>query len=184
MKKLILSACAALTACAQNPINFTQDVTLEPWQSSKAVQSARFPAKSSGGDLEFCVAKNVVNPAVTFADSADSFFGSFTGTYYHDTDTDTVGGSSVIQHSSSRGVIAVGVTGYEVSALVSRYVRFQLTATNGLYEFDNLEQVQANSGAAPNTGFTPVGAFAGANPELALKALEQIADKIDRCRSN
>ncbi len=183
MRNLLLLACLALAACAQTPMNFNEDVTLKPWQTSEALQSVRFPANSRGGDLEFCVAKNVINPAVTFADSADSFFGAFTGTYYHDTDTTTVGGGSVIQHSSEKGVIAVGVTSYELSALVKRYVRFQLTATNDQYEFDKLEQVQANSGAVPNNGFHPVGAFSGANPKKALESLEEIAKNIDYCRN-
>lgn len=184
MKHLWILAVLFVTGCAQTPVNLSQDVTLKPWQSAQAVESVRFPAEASGGDLEFCVAKSVVNPSVTFADSADSFFGAFSGLYYFDTDTDTVGGGSVIQHSSDRGVIALGVTSYDVSALVKRYVRFQLSATAGEYEFAKLEQVQANSGAAPNTGFKPVGAFTGAHPDLALSALEQVAADIDRCRSS
>ncbi|MGP9834207.1 hypothetical protein ACTZWX_17220 [Marinobacter sp. NSM] len=184
MKQLWFLVALVLAGCAQTPVSLGQNVTLKPWQSSKAIESVRFGADSSGGDLEFCVAKSVVNPSVSFADSADSFFGAYTGTYYHDTDTKTVSGGSVIQHSSERGVIAVGVTSYEVSALVKRYVRFQLSATDSEYEFSNLEQVQAYSGAAPNTGFHPVGAFSGANPELALKALQRISANIDRCRSS
>ncbi|MFT7337635.1 MAG: hypothetical protein ACI92B_000957 [Marinobacter maritimus] len=184
MKRMILLSSLALSACAQAPVTFTQDVTLAPWHSAKAVSSVRFPASSTGGDLEFCVAKNVVNSSVTFSDSADSFFGAYTGNYYQKTESQTAGGGSVIQHSSEKGVIAVGVTSYTVSALVKRFVRFKVTATKNQYEFENIEQVQVNSGAAPNAGFQPVGAFQGANPYLAIAALNDIAVQIDRCRLN
>ncbi|WP_138436512.1 hypothetical protein [Marinobacter shengliensis] len=183
MKHLWIVAALFFTGCAQTPVELSRDVTLQPWHSAQSIRSVRFPAQSSGGDLEFCTAKNVVNPSVTFADSSDSFFGAFTGTYYSRTDSTTVGGGGVIQHSSDKGVIAVGVTSYEVSALVKRYVRFQLTATTDQYEFENIEQVQANSGAAPNNGFHPVGDFSGANPKMALDSLEEIARNIDYCRN-
>lgn len=182
MKGLILTAFFVLTACAQAPVKFSEDITLVAWQSAEAVDSVRFPAESTSGDLEFCVARNVVNNSVTFSDSADSFFGAYTGTYYHDTDSQTVGGGSVIQHSSDKGVIAVGVTSYQASTFVKRYVRFKLIAMNNEYEFANLEQVQADSGSAPNTGFHPVGAFAGAAPDKVVASLKSIAEKIDECR--
>lgn len=183
MKKAILPAFLALTACAQAPIKFDDDVTLAPWHSAESIQSVRFPAKETSGDLEFCVVKSVANDSITFSDSADSFYGAYTGNYYHDTDSQTVAGGSIIQHSSNKGVIAVGVTSYNASSLVKRFVRFKLTATTDQYEFENLEQAQADSGVVPNSGFQPVGAFQGANPDQALASLEDIARKIDRCRS-
>ncbi|WP_417315712.1 hypothetical protein [Cycloclasticus pugetii] len=184
MKPLSFLLVIILTGCAHNPVSLSQDVTLVPWHSTEAIGSVRFPADSDSGDVEFCVAKNVVNSSVTFSDSANSFFGAFTGNYYQTTDSETSGGGSVIQHASEKGVIAVGVTSYEVSSLIKRFVRFKLTAKPRQYEFENIEQVQANSGAAPNTGFQPVGAFTGANPDLALEALEKIVADIDRCRES
>ena len=184
MKAAILAGMVTLTACAQTPVNFTEDVTLTAWQTAKAIQSVRFPAASGSGDLEFCIAKSVSNNSITFADSADSFFGAYTGTYYQDTDSQTAGGGSIIQHSSDQGVVALGVTSYEASALVKRFVRFKLTATPGNYEFTDLEQVQANSGVVPNTGFTPIGAFSGASPDLAIESLRQISENINACRNS
>lgn len=174
---------ASLTGCAQTPVDLGQNVALKPWGSAQAVDAARFPAQASSGDLEFCVARSLVNDSVTLSDSSDSFFGVYSGAYYHDTDSEASAGGEVMQHASDKGVIAAGIISYQPSSLVKRFVRFKLIATPSEYEFTNLEQAQANSGAAPNTGFNPVGAFSGAHPELVLNSLEEVARQIDRCRS-
>ena len=50
-----------------------------------------------------------------------------------------------------------------------------------LLAFTDIMQAQKETGVATNTGFTPVGAWDGANPDMALSTLKDVATKIQNC---
>ncbi|MNE97279.1 hypothetical protein D3C80_1955980 [compost metagenome] len=95
-----------------------------------------------------------------------------------------------MQHVSKdgRSAVAQGAVDYSASTLVSRSVRYVLAANlepSGLrLDFSKLEQAQINTGVANNTGYMKIGAWAGANPDLALAALESQAEDIKNCVSS
>ncbi|MBZ5489141.1 hypothetical protein HW452_16600 [Halomonas aquamarina] len=198
IKKIALGLVAGslLSGCAsqQTAMDFSRfgDVQLGQWGggvNAQAVKSVAF-AHPSAGDVDqdklaACVAENVTNRGVTLSDTAGSHFGTYTGNYYQQSNQHSVGGGSVIVREGSGNIVAEGITEYSASALVKRAVRFTMTAQLGesgnVYRFSNLEQAQLNSGAVANSGFDKIGAWQGANPDLALVSLEQLSSNIDNC---
>ena len=182
---VVMMGCAAQTRMG----SLSQyDAEYQPWASAESVSSVQFQRQgSSEGNLTQCVAEVVSNQGETLTDSSGSFFGAYTGNYYNVERNTSVAGGSVIEHAvpDSSAVVASGSTRYSAGALVERSVRFKLTAKQSeaarSYRYSSIGQAQLNSGVVANTGYGPVGAFQGANPDLALQALAAVTDNIETC---
>jgi len=181
---LLLSACASQ---GRMPVLNQYNAEFSPWASSEAVSAVAFTRSGGPGDIPGCVAATVSNQGQTLSDSSGSFFGAYTGNYYRSEQSSQVAGGSVIEYVAPDGgsVVASGSTEYSAGALVSRAVRFKLSVKQQgdgrKYRYTGIQQAQSNTGAAANTGFTPVGAWAGANPDMALASLERLTDSIESC---
>tara|TARA_R110000850_G_scaffold275207_1_gene414166 strand:+ start:33564 stop:34040 length:477 start_codon:yes stop_codon:yes gene_type:complete len=147
---LLLAACSA---APYQRAQISEDVTYKPWKEWEAIDSVRFPAKSSGS-ISSCVAESV-----------------------------TSYGSQVIAHADSNKVIAHGLTYFPMTQHVDHALRFTLIVTPAEYAFTRLEQGMSSSAIGNNNRFYPVGAFDGGGGAPAIAALKQIANDIDRCRS-
>lgn len=143
---------------------------------------------SGGRSVPACVASAVQNESITLSDSAGSFVGAYTGTYYQANKSREAGGGTVIQHASADGseVVARGVTRYK-AGLIERAVRFTLmtevVGARVTYAFSNLEQAQTNTGYAANAGFHSIHARPGGGAGQVLESLKDVAAEIDQCMS-
>lgn len=187
---MVVAMVGVLAGCADNvrmPELSQYQADFAPWSSSELVDSVRFEKAGPPGDLPRCIAETVSNQGETLSDSSGSFVGAYTGNYYNVERGTHVGGGSVIEYAAPDGrlVVASGSTRYAVNSLVSRSVRFKLSVRQAdagrQYQYGSLAQAQLDSGAVANTGYNPIGAWAGANPDLALKALQGVTDEIESC---
>ncbi len=192
MKRIIVVAAlfAGLAGCAGSgrmPELNQYQAEYEPLGSVEAVSAVSFRRAGPGGNLPQCVAATITNQGETLKDSSGSFVGAYTGTYYSVDRTTQTSGGSVIEYAAPDGssVVASGSTKYAANALVSRSVRFKLSVkqdeSGRLYRYGSLGQAQLNTGVATNTGYTAIGAWSGANPDLAAAALSKVTDEIERC---
>ena len=165
------------------------DAEFAPYSSSEAVTAVQFHRDGLGGDIPACVAETVSNQGETLADSSGSFVGAYTGNYYNVQRSSHSAGGSVLEHVAQDGksVVASGSVRYSAGALVTRSVRFKLALKQSdsgrIYRFSSLGQAQLDTGAAANNGYTPIGSWSGANPDLALASLSKVTDEIERCLS-
>ena len=190
MRNIILAvvAVAVLSGCAYSRMPELSKYQAEYVSdySAELVSAVVFKRPGSSGDLVQCIAETVSNQGVTLRDSAGSFVGAATGRYYSASNSAHVGGGDVLQYVSADGksVVANGSTQYS-SGFVSRSVRYKLSAQQKaderVYRFADLSQAQLNTGSAANYGYGGVGAWSGANPDLALASLEQVSAKIEAC---
>jgi len=194
MFKLIIPGLAvvAVLGCAgqaRMPALSAYEADFAPHGSAEAVTAVQFNRAGHCGDIPACVAETVSNQGETLADSSGSFVGAYTGNYYSIQRSSQAAGGSVLEHVTADGksVVASGSTRYSASALVSRSVRFRLSVKQGesvrTYRYSNLAQAQLDTGAAANSGYNPIGAWSGANPDLALDSLSKLTDEIERCLS-
>lgn len=180
---LVLSACSM----ARMPELSRFDAQYMPYSSAEAISSTTFERPNTSGDLPQCVAAVVTNRGEVISDNAGSFVGAYSGTLYQANNKASTSGGSVIERTSKdgRSVVASGSTRYQRDALIKRSVRFTLMAKAGkdgtTYRFANIEQAQLDTGYANNDGYNPIGSWPGANPDLALQALESLADRLDSC---
>lgn len=167
------------------------NINLEPWYSGKAVTSVTFsyPGDVEGDRLPMCLAQSISNRSVSLEDSSRSFYGAYTGNYYSISSAREAPGGNVLSYvgRDARSAVANGSTSYDASALVRRAVRFSLFVDiNGgrrVMSFTNLEQAQLSTGVAKNTGFNRIGAWSGANPDLAIASLKSLSEQINNCIS-
>lgn len=191
MNKIIIATIlgALLAGCStvRMPELSQYQAEFAPYASSESVSAVTFRRSGTVGNLPQCIAEVVSNQGETLSDSAGSFFGTYTGNYYVSKNSSQSTGGNVIEYvSSDKGsVIASGSVRYQVNALVARSVRFKLSAKQGeagrIYRFGSLQQAQLDSGVASNNGYNPIGSWAGANPDLAVKSLNYLVDQIDGC---
>lgn len=140
-----------------------------------------------------CVLLSLNNDDTTLTDSASSFFGKYSGTYYDIGNNSTVSGGEVIKYilKDSTGLIAQAKTTYSTTfgiAPITRTVRYDLliekNETNITFDANNITHAQLDSGSATNSGFTKLGAWDGSDPELAIDSIDTDIDKVYRCLSN
>lgn len=180
---VLLSGCST----ARMPELSQYQTEFVPYASAEAVSAVTFSRPGTKGNLPQCIAEIVSNQGETLSDSAGSFFGTYTGNYYSAHNATQASGGKVIEYvaSDSGAVVASGSVRYQVNALVARSVRFKLSAKQGetgrIYRFGSLQQAQLDSGVAANNGYNPIGSWAGANPDLAVKSLNYLVDQIDGC---
>lgn len=194
MRKLMIPCILtiATAGCAgqgRMPKLSAYDAEFAPYASAEAVTAVQFHRDGRSGDIPSCVAEIVSNQGETLADSSRSFVGVYTGNYYSIQRSSQSAGGSVLEHVAQDGksVVASGSARYSAGALVTRSVRFKLALKQSdsgrIYRFSSLGQAQLDTGAAANNGYTPIGSWPGANPDLALAALSGITDQIERCLS-
>ena len=138
---------------------------------------------------KLCVAETINNSAVTLSDSAGSFVGAATGTYYSNDKSRTIAGGNVFKYVDDdvTTLIANGTVdgGPAAWGLTRDILKFDLkVATSGAgvtLKFSNIVRAQQNTGSGVNIGFTPVGTWKGAKPLQVYSALEGIATKLKAC---
>lgn len=150
----------------------------------------RFPGAVKNADiLPVCISQNVQNRGVTLR-GTESRTMPFTGRTLSYESKDQIAGGQVIRYLSEdkKLVVAEGSETYGLGGLltgVERNVRYTLTVKAALdekiFSFDKLEVAQLSSGVASNSGYGKIGSWSAAQPELALKALQKVADDLDRC---
>jgi len=188
---IVLAAGIALSGCAYSRMPELGQYQAEYVSASSAelVEGVVFTRPGKADDLPECIAATVSNQGETLSDSSGSFVGAYTGNYYNVQRSTNTAGGSVIEYASpdGRSVVASGLTRYNANALVARSVRFKLSVKQGesgrIYRYGNLGQAQLNTGSVANNGYNPIGAWAGANPNLALDSLSRLTDNIERCLS-
>lgn len=198
MKKviLVLLGAAVLTGCVNAPISdLPSNVTLTEPQSyygSKVQMVEAVTFERSGKGMQnpsTCVSLTVDNSEVTLSDSSGSFVGPATGIYYDFGSSRTEGGGSTLQHTDNKTgiVVAKGVTEYSSGALIpiGHAVRYKLLVApleeKTVLQFKDIEQAQKSTGSVKNTGFKPLGSWAGAGTMAAYDAMKQQADKVLDC---
>ncbi|HEU4459743.1 MAG TPA: hypothetical protein VFR90_11525 [Methylibium sp.] len=147
------------------------------------------PAPMPFGRVKLCVAEHVGNSEVQLSDTAGSFVGAATGTYYQANNRQTSSGGSVFKYAddSAATLIATGGTRTAGSSLglVIDYVRYDLkaasTARGVTLVFSNITRAQQNTGLIANRGFEPVGVSPGARAPGVYAALEATAQKLKTC---
>ncbi|WP_341706536.1 hypothetical protein [Halopseudomonas sp.] len=188
---IVVSMASMIAGCASSrmPVLNQYEVDYLPWASAESVNAVSFERSGGSGNLAMCVAAVVGNSGETLTDSSNSFFGAYTGNYYRVEKSVQTGGGQVLEYVSpdNNAVVASGSERYQASSLVTRSVRFKLSAKQAgslrQYRFSDLAQAQLDSGAAANTGYGPIGSWAGANPDLAVQALVRVTDEIESCLS-
>lgn len=199
--RILLAAAVSLlmTGCATN-VRSPALAGLENVQyelgahDNEYVKSAAFSYEGQVPDadaLPMCVAKVVQNRSVTLKDSSRGYVGAYSGMYYGNQAAREAGGGTVIQYVSDdkKSIVAQGATSYSFGGLIpiQESVRFGLSAkvTGNARSliFDRIERAQLNTGAVSNSGFTKVGAWSGARPEMVIKSLRTLADDLNNCLS-
>ena len=139
--------------------------------------------------LKMCIAENISNNAVSLQDSAGSFVGPATGTYYNNAKSQTVQGGGIFKYvdDSSSALIATGTAdgGSTAFGLVRDIIKFDLKAATSsnivTLKFSNITRAQQNTGSAANDGFNPVGMWRGAGAQRIYASVETIAGKVKAC---
>ncbi len=181
---LLLAAAPAQAKNVQLPPN----VTLKPGNKSgdyidtvsQEVRGAAF------AKLKLCVAENVSNSPTSIRGGTDVPF-QFRSN--HEATTTVVGGGETFKYQDEGlgTLIAIGTADGGPSALgLSRQViRFEVKAVAGadrtVLRFANITRATADTGAATNSGFTPVGAWKGAKPLAVVEALQALGSRLDSC---
>ena len=192
---LILGIGLGLAGCATNQIssnlNGVDGLTLKQVGGNSFLDRYEFSSQASASsDLAFCIASNLSNKDVQLSDTSKSFVGQASGNLYIAGDKNNAAGGEVIKYKSDDGskVAAQGRADYSFTfgfAPISRTVQFDVVAKKEsgklLLSFTEIMQAQKETGFSANNGFQPVGAWDGANPDMALSTLKDVATKIQRC---
>jgi len=186
----VLSACETMVELPANVTTVSMNAGMGQGnfidKADFSFDATREPAFS---ELKLCVAENVQNQAVQLRDSAGSFVGRATGTYYQTNNVQTQSGGAVFKYVDD-GLATLVATGTTMAApssmgLVQDVVRFDLRASvkgkNVALLFQNITRAQQNTGTSANDGFSPVGAWSGARAPGVIAALEAVAGKLRQC---
>lgn len=192
---LLLAGCAT---SAKSPALASLDgITYErDTYGNEIISSVKFeysaPPPELANALPACLARVIDNRSVTLSDSSGSFFGAYSGHYYTQNNTRETGGGAVLSHVSddSKSAIAQGTVKYTTTMAllpIERSVRFVVAANinneSRSFSFEKLEQAQLTTGAVANNGYSSLGAWSGADPDLAIASLRKIADSLNNCLS-
>ena len=189
---LTVALVAALTACA-TPGQLPDRVhTVTGSSGGTYIARVDFsyvpPQPRSFSQLKLCIAEHVHQQGAQLSDTAGSFVGAATGTYYQVNRSQTVIGGPVFKYidEGATTLVASGLTRTESSGgLVVDLVRFDLKAATGpqglTLVFSQIERAQQNTGGTANDGFGPVGTWAGARAPGVYTALEHLADRLKAC---
>lgn len=189
---LALSGCAGTTSISEGLSNYS-GVSYEKDAHNTFVASYEKSKETKNydqDDLMKCVLLSLKNDDTTLTDSSNSFFGQYSGTYYDIRNTSNVSGGEVIKYilKDSVGVIAQAKTSYSTTfgiAPITRSVRYDLLIEKNedrvLFKAANITQAQIDSGASTNYGYSKLGAWDGANPDLAIASIDSDINKVHQC---
>lgn len=192
---LVASMIAVVVAgCAAPPVQLPSNVGVVHGSRGEAyIEKIDFSYGTNGprdfAKLKLCVAENISSNAVALRDSAGSFVGAASRTYYQANNTQSVGGSGVFKYvdDSSATLIANGtiVSGDNSAILSKDFVRFELkSSVSGnavVLMFYAITRAQQNTGTAANDGFGPVGVWSGARAPDVYASIESVASKVKAC---
>ena len=182
------------SGCAMQPVELPSNVVQSRGPQGEAyIDKVDFSyartTSTDFGKLKLCIAENVQHNETNLHDSAGSFVGRYTGTYYQTDHRQVIGGGQVFKlvDDASAVLIATGVTIVPPSgmALSPEYVRYELKTSAkdkqvGL-TFFSITRAQQNSGILSNNGFQSVGIWPGSRASDVYASLERIANKIKNC---
>jgi hypothetical protein len=185
---------AVVVGCAAPPVQLPSNVAVTRGAHGEAyIDKVDFSYRSQNqrdfAKLKLCVAENVSNNAVGLRDSAGSFVGAASRTYYQTNNTQSVGGSGVFKYvdDSQSTLIANGTTvSGDNSAILSKdFVRFELKAgvsgNDVALMFYAITRAQQNTGSLANDGFGPVVVAWGARAPDVYASIEAVASKVKAC---
>lgn len=194
LRVLGTSLALLFAGCAAPPVQLPNNVAMVRGSHGEAyIDKVDFSYRSQSpgtfAKLKLCVAENVSNNAVGLRDSAGSFVGAATRTYYQASNTQTIGGSGVFKYvdDSLSTLIANGTTvSGDNSAILSKdFVRFELKAgvsgNDVALVFYAITRAQQNTGSSVNDGFGPVGVWTGARAPDVYASIEGVAGKVKAC---
>lgn len=187
-----LAGCSMVNQVRDSRLNSVQGVTIENNGSYEVLKSYQkvIDENINPSKLKVCIARSISNDDIQLSDSSASFYGAYTGRYYHvDKSTVSRGGEVVSSSASTEAAtVANGTTSYFYNTGlggVERVVRFTVdimpTNVGPQFTFSNLKQAQKNTGTIANDGFNPIGSWEGAGPYQTLQALDKVAAEISTC---
>ena len=183
---LLLSSCAS-------QVQLPNNVSIRETGSAAYIDKVRFTYQTGSNTdfskLKLCIAENITNDSVIIKDSADSWVGPATGNYYRNTDSQVISGKSIFKYVDDKNstLITDGTTTYSNGGILptNQFVRFNLKTAikdgSVILLFSNIKRAQQNTGLLSNDGFTPVGAWAGADAKGTYEQLENVANSIKSC---
>lgn len=187
MKTTLLLLLALSASAGAKNVALPDNVTLRPSGSRSGDYIDTVTVKAGAASfsrLKLCLAQNVSNPSLLITGGVDAPM-TFAGS--NKTQTAAIQGGNIFkyQDEGERTAIVMGsVEGARV-VLSRRIIRFEMTAVAGddhtLLRFTNIEHATENTGAVANSGFIPVGAWAGAKPESVIHALDGLAQRVASC---
>lgn len=186
--------CLFVAGCVTQPVQLPSNVSVvNGSQGASYVDKVDYSYRSQGkrdfAKLKLCVAENVSNNAVALRDSAGSFVGAATRTYYEVNNVRTVEGSGVFKYvdDSLSTLIANGTTvsGENSTTFIKDFVRFELKAgvsgNDVSLIFYSITRAQQSTGSLSNDGFGPVGVWTGARTSDVVASIEGVAGRIKGC---
>lgn len=190
---ILIAAISSVAGCASQ-VQLPSNVSITPGSNSglymdKVDFSFNAMKPVPFDKIKLCVAENISNNAVSLNDTAGSFVGAATGTYYQANNSQSVSGGEVFKYVDDKlaTLIAKGtaVATSKSLAVTKDFIRFELKASSsdsnvGLI-FSNITRAQQNTGSIANDGFNPVGVWSGARAPDVYATLESVASKIRNC---
>lgn len=188
---------STLAACATNPV----DPDLYKYGEIKLTTSPqgyqiisgvghKYKTRTKISDtLPLCIAQIIENRGVILQDS-ETNVGPVYGTLIRNNKSLSISGGNVITYVSDdkKTVIARGAEDYQtgLSAIpIKRNIRYTMTAKieSEVLDifFNKLEWAQLDTGGIRNDGYSPLGAWSGAQSDKALIALKNVAEKLNDC---
>ena len=190
MRLFIVSLVYIFVGCAATPM--PENVQTRPYRGSNqiidTIDHSFFAAESpSFSQVKICEVETVRNDEVGLEDSSRSFVGAYTGNYYNVESREKVGGGNTIRliDEQSSTIIASGVSPF-THALLTNYLRYDVKLSpteNGsvIMIFSRLVHAQIDTGYLSNSGFGPVGTWAGTGAPVVLETIEQVATSLKNC---
>ncbi|EAT6751242.1 hypothetical protein AAFW77_002395 [Salmonella enterica] len=191
---VFLSGCAMMDKSRDPKLNNVQGVSLEnngTYELLKSYQKS-LSGKLNKEKIRVCIVRSISNDDVILDGSSSVTNSTLTSSIYVKNQVVSSGGSVVNEAASSaNSAVANGTTSYYFDVMgmpIERVVKFTLdidVSGSGIkYTFTNIKQAQKDTGALTNSGFNPVGSWAGAGPHQVVQALDKIAVDINSCASS
>ncbi|EPH0866349.1 hypothetical protein OHR78_003669 [Klebsiella pneumoniae] len=191
---VFLSGCTMMDKSRDPKLNGVQGVALEnngTYEFLKSYQKS-LSGKLNEGKIKVCIVRSISNDDVILDGSSSVTNSSFTSSVYVKNQVVASGGSVVNEAASSENsAVANGTTSYYFDVMgmpIERVVKFTLDidgSGSGIkYTFTNIKQAQKDTGTLTNSGFSPIGSWAGAGPYQTIQALDKIVTDINSCASS
>ncbi|HDH1380079.1 lipoprotein [Klebsiella sp. GB_Kp060] len=191
---VLLSGCTMMDKSRDPKLNGVQGVALEnngTYEFLKSYQKS-LSGKLNEGKIKVCIVRSISNDDVILDGSSSVTNSSFTSSVYVKNQVVASGGSVVNEAASSENsAVANGTTSYYFDVMgmpIERVVKFTLDidgSGSGIkYTFTNIKQAQKDTGTLTNSGFSPIGSWAGAGPYQTIQALDKIVTDINSCASS